>query len=230
MVTTETYLKTQQVAQALGVSVSSIKRWVDTGVLEATRTVGKHRLVLLSSALSFARRENFPVTELLAMSSASPTTAAAVDDQLRELLFNTLKQGDDRLASSLIMSAYQAHSSVVELADQLIRPTMERIGHAWFLGQWDIYEEHQATRLIASTLAGINYSLIQAAGFSLPLALGASPEGDPYLLPGFAGGDRRPRGGVGRSQPGGGPSSALVGRGHPKTSSPDGFSVRKPNL
>ena len=31
----ETFLKTQQVAEALGVSVSTIKRWVDIGALAA---------------------------------------------------------------------------------------------------------------------------------------------------------------------------------------------------
>ena len=62
---------------------------------------------------------------------------------------------------------------------------MERIGHAWFLGQWDIYEAHHATGVIASTVAGINHSLIQARTGTAPLAIGASPEGDPYLLPGL---------------------------------------------
>ena len=183
MISTETYLKTQQVADALGVSVSSIKRWVDSGVLEATRTMGKHRLVLLSSALQFARREKFPVDGLLAM-SAQPVSAT-IDDRLCDQLLDALKSGEDRKASSLIVSAYHSGLGVVPLADRLIRPTMERIGHGWLLGQWDIYEEHQATSLMMSTLAGLNSALIQSARGPRPLAIGASPEGDPYILPGL---------------------------------------------
>ena len=183
MVSTETYLKTQQVADALGVSVSSIKRWVDSGVLEATRTMGKHRLVLLSSALQFARREKFPVDGLLAM-SAQPVPVE-IDDRLCDQLLDALKLGDDRKASSLIVSAYHSGSGVVPLADRLIRPTMERIGHGWFLGQWEIYEGHQAISLMLSTLTGLNSALIQSARGPRPLALGASPEGDPYILPGL---------------------------------------------
>ena len=183
MISTEVLLKTRQVADALGVSVSSIKRWVDSNVLEATRTTGKHRLVPLSSALAFARRENFPVDRLLALSVQ--VDAEKIDDGLVERLLDALKRGDGRAASALIVAAHHGSGGIAEVADRLIRPVMERIGHGWFLGQWDIYEEHQATGLIASTLAGINYGLIQAAEGPRPLAMGAAPDGDPYALPGL---------------------------------------------
>ena len=183
MVATEILLKTRQVADALGVSVSSIKRWVDSNALEATRTTGKHRLVPLSAALEFARREKFPVDRLLAL--AVQVEVTKVDDQLGERLLDALKRGDDRSASAMIVAAYHGSGGIVEVADRLIRPVLERIGHGWFLGQWDIYEEHQATGLIASTLAGINYGLIQGSEGPRPLAMGAAPDGDPYTLPGL---------------------------------------------
>ena len=181
MVMTETYLKTRQVADALGVSVSSIKRWVDSGALAASRTMGKHRLVPLSEALQFARREQLPMDGLLAL--ADPTQSPGIDDRLCARLLEMLKAGDEREAAGLIIRAYQSGSGVVELADRLIRPTMERIGQGWFLGQWDIYEEHQATSLITSVLAGINSARIQASSSPQPIALGASPTGDSYILP-----------------------------------------------
>ena len=181
MVMTETYLKTSQVAEALGVSVSSIKRWVDSGALEASRTMGKHRLVPLSSALQFARREQLPIDGLLALSE--PVDSSPIDDRLCDRLLDLLKAGDERGVHGLIVGAHQTGSGAVELADRLIRPTMERIGQGWFLGQWDIYEEHQATSLIVSTLAGINSARILATTPLHPLALGASPAGDSYSLP-----------------------------------------------
>ena len=181
MVPTETFLKTQQLADALGVSVSSIKRWVDSGALEATRTLGRHRMVPLSSALGFARREKLPIDGLLAL--ADPINSAPIDDRLCDLLVSELKEGNERAAHALIIAAYQSGSGVVNLADHLIRPTMERIGQGWFLGQWDIFEEHQATSLILSTLAGINSAIIQATPEDRPIAIGASPEGDHYVLP-----------------------------------------------
>ncbi len=184
MITTETFLKTQQLADALGVSVSSIKRWVDSGALPATRTMGKHRMVALSTALQFARRENFAVDSLLALTEPTePTATVTIDDQLCNRLLDSLHAGDERLASALVVGAYQSATGIVGLADRLIRPVMDRIGHKWFLGQWDIFEEHEATNLLISTLGGINYNLIQAATSGRPIALGASPDGDPYVLP-----------------------------------------------
>ena len=181
MVTTETYLKTRQVADALGVSVSSIKRWVDSGALVASRTMGKHRLVPLSGALQFARRERLPVDGLLALTDR--TDSSRIDERLCDRLLEALKSGDERGVTGLITGAYQSSSSAVELADRLIQPTMERIGQGWFLGQWDIYEEHQATSLMISALAGINSARIQGSPDPQPIALGASPAGDPYVLP-----------------------------------------------
>lgn len=182
MVKSDTYLKTQQVADALGVSVSSIKRWVDSGALEATRTMGRHRLVSLASALTFARRENFPVDGLMSLAPAQPGEAG-LDAGSVDTLLDVLKAGDERQAAAMIVAAYHSAGSIVDLADQLVRPALERIGQGWFLGQWEIYEEHQATGILISTLAGINQGLVRSAAGPRPLALGASPDGDPFVLP-----------------------------------------------
>src|SRR3954470_14948184 len=110
MPVSETYLKTRQVAQALGVSPSTIQRWVDAGSIDATRTIGNHRRVLLSSVLEFARRERMPVGNLLALGDSpepatptvpanpAPTPAAAgptgeFDAGRVEILADLLRQG-----------------------------------------------------------------------------------------------------------------------------------------
>jgi excisionase family DNA binding protein len=177
----EMYLKTQQVADALGVSSSSVKRWVDKGMIPATKTMGKHRLVALSTALKFARDGQYPTQKLLAM-SALPVIDQ-IDRQVIESLLNALRSGDAREASAIVTAAYRADRDSVGLADDLIRPVMERIGHLWMVGAWDVYHEHQATQILASTLGDLIRKASRDETPGRPLALGASAEGDIFTLP-----------------------------------------------
>src|SRR5437763_4248835 len=158
MADSETYLKTRQVATALGVSVSTIQRWVDAGSIEATRTMGRHRRVLLSSVLEFARRERIPVENLLSLKevpSEVDKSVKEIDGSLVERLADLLKQGRSEEASALIASILGSEQGAVGLADDLIRPVMDRIGHGWMVGHWDVYQEHQATQIVISTLTNL---------------------------------------------------------------------------
>ncbi len=185
MVATETYLKTRQVADGLGVSVSTIKRWVDSGAMEATRTMGRHRLVLLSGALEFARRENFSLAGLLSL-SASPNDRET-DQQVQADLLDALKKGATGEACRLIFSAHQSGRGADGLADRVIQPVMAAIGRAWMVGSCDIYQERQATQIITLALNELVNRSSRAMVNNRPLALGASIEGDHYCLPGILG-------------------------------------------
>lgn len=178
----EPLLKTQQVARSLGVSVSTIKRWVDVGALGATRTVGRHRLIPLSEAVQFARKRGLPHEGLAALSGAVEGGSGAIDDPLRDDLLDSLRRGEARRAKVLIRSVFAAGNDAAAVADLLIRPVMERIGHGWMVGAVDVYEEHQATQIVASALAEQVQRLSRGDRGAGPLALGAAPEGDPYTL------------------------------------------------
>ena len=54
------YLSTAEVARLLGVSVATIKRWVDDGVLPAYKTAGGHRRLLLTDVQRLAQHNHFP--------------------------------------------------------------------------------------------------------------------------------------------------------------------------
>ncbi len=186
MVAPEPYLKTRQVADALGVSVSTIKRWVDSGDLEATRTMGRHRLVLLSDAVDFARRQNLPVAGLLHRQGPGSTEILS-DDQVRSALLASLQAGDAGESRRLIRAAHRVARGGDGLADRFIQPVLAAIGQGWMVGSWEIYQERQATRMIALAVHELSAGLEPASAEGRPLALGGTIGGDHYSLPGVLG-------------------------------------------
>jgi excisionase family DNA binding protein len=179
----EVFLKTQQVADALGISVSTLKRWVDAGQLAATRTVGRHRLIALDEAIRFAREREFSMAGLRRLADDGAQALVRVDDAARGALAEALKVGRAREARRLIRSAHAALGDGAALADELIGPVMREVGHGWSVGDWDVFEEHQASQIVATALNDLIARATRGGDMPSPVALGASPEGDSYTLP-----------------------------------------------
>ena len=182
MATTDPFLKTQEVAQALGVSVSTIKRWVDAGAIEASKTVGRHRLIRLSEALKFANRQKLPHDGLALFGGDVAARVLRIDDRAHHDLLQSLRHGASSRARQIIGEAFDAGFGASAVGDQLIRPVMERLGHGWEAGVIDVYQEHEATEIVSAALREqVERTSCDERG-AAPLALGAAPEGDPYSL------------------------------------------------
>ncbi len=185
MATAEMFLKTQRAAEALGVSASTVKRWVDQGMIQAARTQGRHRLIPLSEARRLAREQGLGFTKLEAFTELGVEPVRGVDDRVLDLLEGHLREGRVRKGRALIESIYDSGTSAVDLGDKVIRPVMARLGHAWQVGSIDVYQEHESTAAVGSALAELVARHDSGAESDGPLALGATPAGDPYTLPGL---------------------------------------------
>lgn len=181
-----TYVSTNSVAKALGVSVSSVKRWVDEGVLPAQKTAGGHRKLLLADVLELARRGDLLHVDLSYLTAGEGGRRQAQTLSLVELadqLHGALRAGDVDQSRTLIHGAFRRGASVEALADHAIGPVMERIGRDWEKGRIDVMEEHRASQMCAAALYELKATLEKRAGKNRPRAVGGSPPRDFSVLP-----------------------------------------------
>lgn len=165
-------------AQALGVSESSLKRWVDSGKITAARTEGGHRRIELAEALRFIRETGTPVLrpDLLDM----PEVASAREHGDR--LYDHLVAGDAPAVRGWLFARYLEGQTLAQIADGPLRSAMHALGDLWRHDPQGVFVEHRATAVVLQATAQLR-SMLSEAPATAPLALGCAPAGDPYLLP-----------------------------------------------
>ena len=177
------YVSTAQVALALGVSVTTVKRWVDEDVLPAHRTVGGHRKLLLADVLRLVKAGNLPQANLgLLVGKSGPSSHVDIES-LSQQLNKAIETGDAELIRTLIIGAYQAGVPVESLADRAIAPGLAKLGHDWADGRADVMEEHRITQACLAALYELRAMLRTKPMENRPVAVGGAPEHDHYIMP-----------------------------------------------
>jgi len=76
-------LTPKDLADAIGVSESSMRRWVDSGRLKMTRTAGGHRRIEINEAIRFIRESGTPVVhpEILGLADITSATQLKGPDE-----------------------------------------------------------------------------------------------------------------------------------------------------
>lgn len=173
------HLSPRDLADALGVSESSLKRWVDAGKIVAFRTEGGHRRIALDEAVRFIREAHAPIArpDLLGLPDAVAIERPGGDSTR---LLDRLHDGDVEGARAVLLSHYLAGSTIAELADGPIRDAMHAIGQLWQHDDRGIFVEHRATDACLQAIAQLRGMLPSQP--NAPVALGAGPEDDPYLV------------------------------------------------
>jgi len=176
------YVSPARAAIAMGVSVTTVKRWVDDGILPAHRTIGKHRKLLVSDILRFVRDGHLPQADLSRLVPNTPLAGDNLEVLLEELLLAS-RHGDNDRIRQLIHGAYRNGVSIESLADRVIAPALRQIGHDWQSGQIEVMHEHRTTQACLAALYELKAFLRANAQESRPVAVGGGPEHDHYLLP-----------------------------------------------
>ncbi len=176
-------LSPRDLATAVGVSESSIKRWIDAGEMAAARTSGGHRRVSQREAVRFIRDRGLTVALPAALGLNGILSAQSLTDApTAEALIEALTAEDAVHAEGMLLAAYLNGASLPALFDGPVREAVHHLGTLWHDGDVGIVFEHRAVDLLVRAVNRIR-ALQPVPAADAPVAVGGAVAGDPYLLP-----------------------------------------------
>jgi MerR family transcriptional regulator, light-induced transcriptional regulator len=183
--TVDRFLSPRQLAVAIGVSESSLKRWADDGRLAVERTAGGHRRIPLPEAVRFIRRAGLTPArpDLLDLPGVRAVAGSSLDpDSAADRLYAALLEDRSAEARGLIVTLYLNGAGLAWLCDDVIRNALARIGELWEHDAKGVFLEHRATATCARALTELRL-LLPPPGDDAPCAIGGAFEGDVYQVP-----------------------------------------------
>ena len=176
-------LTTKQVAKAIGISESSLKRWCDADKIPSIRTAGNHRRLRLTDIVRLVRDGDLELQspESLGLPSNSGTGKWTLDRGQGDL-FAALLAGNGESLNQIIFDLFLGGTSIARICDDVITPALHRVGSEWSSGNIDVYQERLGINLISRTLYRLQQTLPRPI-HNAPLAIGGSIENDPYTIP-----------------------------------------------
>ena len=174
----------KQVAQAIDVSESSLKRWCDRGLIPTVRTAGGHRRLPVNGVLAFLRNSGYRLVdpEVLGLPPipAKSSRAGNLEEEQARLL-QALVNGNEAVCIEIVINLYLARVPMCRICDQLLARSFQDIGELWGCGDVAVYQERRSCELCHRVIHEIRRALpeIPATG---PLAIGGTCAGDPYTL------------------------------------------------
>lgn len=192
-------LTTRQVAEALQVSESSVKRWCDRGVIPTVRTAGGHRRIPLAGFMRYLEETNQRVVSPVlpgagataaagSLATGGASTGAARDNpqgSLQDLQIafrEALAQGDEQRCREILISWYGRGESMPGVSDDLIASSFHELGDHWQHGDIEVYQERRGCEICNRLIHELS-RMLPAPPPNAPLAIGGTPAGDQYTTP-----------------------------------------------
>jgi hypothetical protein len=125
----------RQLAEALDVSESSVKRWCDQGLIETERTAGGHRRVTLPAALRFLRDSGTPLARPRLLGLVGFEAAAGDEGESHARLVTALAAGDEDAVRGTLFGLYAGGRALADLCDRELAAAFTEIGERWQHGR-----------------------------------------------------------------------------------------------
>lgn len=175
-------LSPKQVAEAIGASESSLKRWCDQGLIATVKTAGGHRRIPVQEALRFVREQNHSVVEphILSMPATTDRKARRIEGSA-ERLIEALLSNNELACHAIVFDLFLAGESVSRIFDDVVATAFRGIGDKWECHEAEVYQERSSCQIMIRLLHELRSK--QVAPAPKYVALGATLEGDQYVLP-----------------------------------------------
>ncbi|MCU0704321.1 MAG: B12-binding domain-containing protein [Fimbriiglobus sp.] len=136
----------------------------------------------MTDVLRLVREGNLPQADLTKLlPRASGLTLDPVETH-RQMLA-AVQAGDGELIRTLVVGAYQSGMTVETLADCVISPVMQHVGHEWEKGRLPVMKEHRVSQALVAVMYELRAHLRANAEAGRPVAVGGAPEYDHASLP-----------------------------------------------
>ncbi|MEQ9455065.1 MAG: excisionase family DNA-binding protein [Phycisphaeraceae bacterium] len=188
------YLTTKEMAQAIDVSPSTLKRWVDLGNIRAPRTAGGHRRIPIEEAIRFIRTSGLPIRdpnavglpELAEAMKNGPASVASFpsdqgDSSSMHPVSEALKSGDIVKFRGVLLSFYVKDASVAGLCDGPLGPYYSAKPASKSPTPGEVAIRHRGVDLCVQGLNHIRRLQPKPAD-DAPRALGGAAPGDPNTI------------------------------------------------
>lgn len=164
-------------ALALGVSESTVRRWVDRSEVMSDRTSGGHRRILVADLVRYVREQGltWDSPDMLDLDAARNDE----DDDV-ERLYDALRMADLPRASGIVVGSFVAGREISDIFDGLVAPAMAQIGELWKGGLDGVLAEHRATSVAVGLIRRLRELHPEPTGTPV---VGGAIAGDPYSIP-----------------------------------------------
>lgn len=134
------------IAEEVGVHYLTVYRWVRAGLLPADMVGGRYRVMRhdLAAFIEARRTPKRPRTP-----GARRLERAAVT------MHTALLTGDESAAQDLASALIAEHTSIADLVQQVLVPSLRRIGQDWHDGELSIWVEHRASAITERILGQV---------------------------------------------------------------------------
>ena len=153
------YLNSIEAANLLGVNVSTIKRWTDSGKLNCIQTAGGHRKFLMKHINEYLKEHSGKANKVVIVPYDTSEHRQLnhliqkhrISDLKPILLKNAIESHRDNV-NLIITGLALAQYPIYKIFDELIAPVLRKIGDLWSGNSICVVEEHIASNILRDAI------------------------------------------------------------------------------